>query len=86
MTLSNDGYTEPKDMLRDDISLYKYGVLVTSLEEEILTIAQLYRDRADCENHFGKHLPSSTGFLVLSYSQWYPDFRSSGGEKLKMAA
>ena len=38
--------------LNDDISLYEYAVLVTSLEEEILTIAQLYRDRADCENNF----------------------------------
>ena len=38
--------------LNDDITLYEYAVLVTSLEEEILTIAQLYRDRADCENNF----------------------------------
>jgi len=27
-------------------------VIVTSLAEEVLTIAQLYRDRADCENVF----------------------------------
>ena len=31
---------------------YEYGVLVTSLEEEVLTLAQLYRDRADSENPF----------------------------------
>lgn len=31
---------------------YEYGVLVTTLEEEILTLAQLYRDRADSENPF----------------------------------
>lgn len=31
---------------------YEYAVLVTSLSHEILTIAQLYRDRADCENCF----------------------------------
>ena len=31
---------------------YEYGVLVTSLEEEVLALAQLYRDRADSENHF----------------------------------
>ena len=28
------------------------GVLVTSLDEEVLTLAQLYRDRADSENPF----------------------------------
>jgi hypothetical protein len=27
--------------------VYEYGVLVTSLEEEVLTLAQHYRDRAD---------------------------------------
>ena len=31
---------------------YEYGVLVTCLEEEVLTFAQLYRDRADSENPF----------------------------------
>ncbi len=38
--------------LSDNVTLYEYAVLVTSLPEEILTIAQLYRDRADCENNF----------------------------------
>ena len=32
--------------------VYEYGVLVTSLEEEALALAQLYRDRADSENPF----------------------------------
>jgi hypothetical protein len=32
--------------------LYEYAVLVTSLPDEILTLAQLYRDRADCENNY----------------------------------
>jgi hypothetical protein len=34
--------------------VYEYGVLVTSLDEneEVLTLAQLYRDRADSENPF----------------------------------
>ena len=32
--------------------LWEYAVLVTSLSSEILTIGQLYRDRADCENTF----------------------------------
>jgi Transposase DDE domain group 1 len=32
--------------------VYEYAVLVTSLDSEILTFGQLYRDRADCENGF----------------------------------
>ena len=32
--------------------LYEYAVLVTPLEEELLGIAQLYRDRAEAENVF----------------------------------
>jgi hypothetical protein len=35
-----------------DADAYEYGVLVTSLEEEVLTLTQLYRDRADSENPF----------------------------------
>ena len=31
---------------------YEYAVLVTSLTEEILAVAQLYRDRSDMENNF----------------------------------
>jgi len=38
--------------LTDEAIVYEYAVLVTSLTDEILTIAQLYRDRADCENPF----------------------------------
>ncbi len=38
--------------LTDDTIVYEYAVLVTSLANEILTIAQLYRDRADAENPF----------------------------------
>lgn len=38
--------------IESDTELYEYAVLVTSLESEVLTIAQLYRDRADCENAF----------------------------------
>ena len=37
----------------DAIKLYEYAVLVTSLRREgyeLISIAQLYRDRADCEN------------------------------------
>jgi hypothetical protein len=35
-----------------DKELYEYAVLVTSLDSEIATIGQCYRDRADCENAF----------------------------------
>ena len=38
--------------IEGDAEMYEYGVLVTSLEAEVLTLAQLYRDRADCENVF----------------------------------
>ena len=33
-----------------DKELWEYAALVTSLDNEILTLGQLYRDRADCEN------------------------------------
>jgi hypothetical protein len=36
----------------DEVAIHEYAVLVTSLDAEVLTIAQLYRDRADCENVF----------------------------------
>lgn len=36
----------------DDEQKYEYQVLVTSLSDEILTLASHYRDRADCENNF----------------------------------
>ena len=35
-----------------DRAVYEYAVLVTSLDQELLSLAQLYRDRADCENVF----------------------------------
>ena len=36
----------------DEVTVYEYAVLVTSLGDDILAIAQHYRDRADCENNF----------------------------------
>lgn len=36
----------------DGVRKYEYQVLVTSLADELLTIAQHYRDRGDCENCF----------------------------------
>jgi hypothetical protein len=41
-------FVEPNVPLRP----YEYAVLVTSLPDEILTVAQHYRDRADAENAF----------------------------------
>jgi Transposase DDE domain len=35
-----------------DKEVWEYAALVTSLESEILTLGQLYRDRGDCENSF----------------------------------
>ncbi len=32
--------------------MWEYAALVTSLDSEILTLGQLYRDRGDCENAF----------------------------------
>ncbi len=36
----------------DDIRAFEYAVLVTSLDDEVISIVQHYRDRADCENNF----------------------------------
>ncbi len=36
----------------EEIGAYEYAVLVTSLTDEVLTVVQHYRDRADCENNF----------------------------------
>lgn len=55
MALSDEGpiqlqlsFIEAPDMVKR----YEYAVLVTSLPYELLSIAQLYRDRADSENCF----------------------------------
>ncbi len=37
-------------VLTDKIPEYEYQVLVTSLKDSVIAVAQLYRDRADCEN------------------------------------
>ena len=36
----------------EDLAAFEYSVLVTSLDAEVITIVQHYRDRADCENNF----------------------------------
>jgi hypothetical protein len=42
------GFVEPEA----DVSAYEYQALVTNLGDEILSLGQLYRDRADAENAF----------------------------------
>ena len=36
----------------ENIKAYEYAVLVTNMDDEIISIVQHYRDRADCENNF----------------------------------
>lgn len=36
----------------ENLKAYEYSVLVTDLEDDLLTIFYHYRDRADCENNF----------------------------------
>jgi hypothetical protein len=36
----------------ENMAAYEYSVLVTSLDCEVVSIVQHYRDRADCENNF----------------------------------
>ena len=36
----------------ENMAAYEYSVLVTSLDAEVATIVQHYRDRADCGNNF----------------------------------
>ncbi len=62
MASSRDGANQMRlsfAEIEDDTELWEHAVLVTSLElpgtapeDEVLSIAQLYRDRADCENVF----------------------------------
>ena len=35
-----------------DVTAYEYQILVTNMRDHVTTIAQHYRDRADCENNF----------------------------------
>jgi hypothetical protein len=52
--------------LKQGQDLYEYTVLVTSLRDEVLAIAQLYRDRAEAENIFDelKNQWGWTGFTT----------------------
>jgi Transposase DDE domain group 1 len=66
--------------------IWEYAALVTSLANEILTLGQLYRDRADCENAFDelknqwgwggfttrdlKRCRLLAGVVALAYNWW----------------
>jgi hypothetical protein len=36
----------------EDMRVFEYSVLVTNLDDEVITLMRHYRDRADCENNF----------------------------------
>ena len=48
-----------------EITGYEYAVLVTNTDYEILSLGQLYRDRADAENAFDE-LKNQWGWGGLS--------------------
>jgi len=47
-----------------DQALWEYAALVTSLDDEILTLCQLYRDRADCDIDQAWRLSRISGVAV----------------------
>lgn len=49
-----------------EMKVYEYAVLVTNLEDEILTLTQHHRDRADSENNFDE-LKNQWGCVVLRH-------------------
>ena len=46
------GFIEADRKTGKQITGYEYAVLMTNLTHELLSLGQLYRDRADCENTF----------------------------------
>lgn len=46
------GFIEADRKTGKQLTGYEYAVLVTNLDYEVLSLGQLYRDRADCENTF----------------------------------
>ena len=52
------------EVVEEDV-LYEYAVLLTSLDDELFTLAQLYRDRADAENNFDE-LKNQWGWAGLT--------------------
>ena len=58
------------------ITGYEYAVLVTNTDYEILTLGQLYRDRADAENAFDE-LKNQWGWggsppMICTAASWRP--------------
>jgi hypothetical protein len=49
--------------------VWEYAGLVTSLDDEILTLGQLYRDRGDCENSL-KRCRLLAGSVALIFNWW----------------
>jgi hypothetical protein len=56
----------------DGREVWEYAVLVTSLDSEILSLGQLYRDRADCENSFDELKNQWGWFLEVPESLRFP--------------
>jgi hypothetical protein len=55
VAIEYDAPTQTKLSFIDDaeeMKVFEYAVLVTNLEDEVISILQHYRDRADCENYF----------------------------------
>jgi hypothetical protein len=46
------GFIEADRKTGKQLTGYEYAVLVTNLDHEVLSLGQLYRDRANCENTF----------------------------------
>jgi hypothetical protein len=59
------------ELLEHEVRLYEYAVLVTSLSEGVLTVAQHYRDRGDAENNFDelKNQWAWTGFTTQDFKR-----------------
>ncbi len=52
----------------EDIRAYEYSVLITDLEDDLVTIFHHYRDRADCENNFDEMKMNAP--QLSSYECW----------------
>ena len=68
-----------------DQAVWKYAALVSSLDNEILTLGQLYRDRADCENGFDE-LKNQWGWggFTTQDPDALPTARRHGGADLQL--
>lgn len=43
------------EVIDESLAKYRYSVLVTSLDDSVMTTAQMYRDRGDCENNYDEY-------------------------------